>query len=101
MVDTAEQKWRSILHDSMYVLDEVLLALAGGVDGRALLSDLLAAAGQEEDTTEHGAENTHGELFYAACQLLFLDSTRMCPILFPCSPSFQDASAERVCRPED
>lgn len=53
------------------ILDEVLLAPAGGLDGRRLLDSLGAAAGKEEDAAEHGAEDTNCELLCAACQLLY------------------------------
>jgi hypothetical protein len=56
------------------ILDEVLLAPAGGLDGRSLLDSLGAAAGKEEDAAEHRAENTHRELSCAACQPLYFDS---------------------------
>lgn len=62
------------------ILDEVLLALAGGVDGRALGDDLLAAAGQEEDTAEHCAEDTHRELLCArVSQCAIIDPYRAPP----------------------
>ena len=54
------------------ILDEVLLAPAGGLDRRRLLDSLGAAAGQEEDTAEHGAEDTDRKLLCAACQPLYL-----------------------------
>ena len=49
------------------VLDKVLLAPAGGLDGRRLLDGLGAAAGKEEDTAEHGAEDTDRKLLCAKC----------------------------------
>jgi len=54
------------------ILDEVLLAPAGGLDRRRLLDSLGAAAGKEEDTAEHGAEDTDRKLLCATCQLLYL-----------------------------
>lgn len=53
--------------DILDVLNEVLLAPAGGLDRRRLLDSLGAAAAKEEDAAEHRAENTHGELWWAAC----------------------------------
>jgi hypothetical protein len=50
------------------ILNEVLLAPAGGLDRRRLLDSLGAAAGKEEDAAEHRAEDTHGELLRAVCQ---------------------------------
>ena len=54
------------------ILDEVLLAPAGGLDGRRLLDSLGAAAGKEEDTAEHGAKDTDRKLLCATCQPLYL-----------------------------
>lgn len=54
------------------VLDEVLLAPAGGLDRRRLLDSLGAAAGKEEDTAEHGAEDTDRKLLCATRQSLYL-----------------------------
>lgn len=48
--------------DILNILNEVLLAPAGGLDRRRLLDGLGAAAAKEEDAAEHRAENTHGEL---------------------------------------
>lgn len=53
------------------ILDEVLLAPAGGLDRRRLLDSLGAAAGKEEDTAEHGAEDTDRKLLCATCQPLY------------------------------
>jgi hypothetical protein len=53
------------------VLDEVLLAPAGGLDRRRLLDSLGAAAAEESNATEHRAEDTHGELLYAISQPIF------------------------------
>ena len=86
------------------ILDEVLLALAGGLDGRRLLDGLGAAAGKEEDAAEHRAEDAHGELFCAACQLLYfflhffiLHCCELCKLMRNPHPSH--VRAERVCRP--
>lgn len=54
------------------VLDEVLLAPAGGLDGRRLLDSLGAAAGKEEDAAEHRAEDTHGELLTRSMSAIIL-----------------------------
>jgi len=53
------------------VLDEVLLAPAGGLDRRRLLDGLGAAAAEEGNAAEHRAEDTHGELLYARSQPIF------------------------------
>ena len=53
------------------VLNEVLLASAGGLDGRRLLDSLGAAAAEEGNAAEHGAEDTDGELLYVISQRLF------------------------------
>jgi hypothetical protein len=87
------------------ILDEVLLASAGGLDRRRLLDGLGAAAGKEEDAAEHGAEDTDRKLVYAACQLLYSyvhpscvssprDVHRRAPSRIP-----PHDCAERVCRP--
>lgn len=75
------------------VLDEVLLAPAGGLDGRRLLDGLGAAAGKEEDTAEHGAEDTDRKLLCANMSAVVLDSI--------CLPSFhcrEMCCAVRPCR---
>lgn len=84
------------------VLDEVLLAPAGGLDGRRLLDSLGAAAGEEEDAAEHRAEDTHGELLCAACQpsLYFLSCFHCHGIAAHCAiPNPPQARGERVCCP--
>jgi hypothetical protein len=53
------------------VLDEVLLAPAGGLDRRRLLNSLGAAAAEEGNAAEHRAEDTHGELLHARSQPVF------------------------------
>jgi hypothetical protein len=53
------------------VLDEVLLAPAGGLDRRRLLNSLGAAAAEEGNAAEHRAEDTHGELLHARSQPIF------------------------------
>jgi hypothetical protein len=53
------------------VLDEVLLAPAGGLDRRRLLDSLGAAAAEEGNAAEHRAEDTHGELLHARSQPVF------------------------------
>lgn len=45
------------------VLDKSLLILRGGLDGGSGLLLLTTAAGGQEDTTEHCAEDAHGELY--------------------------------------
>lgn len=87
------------------ILDEVLLAPARGLDRRRLLDSLGAAAGKEEDTAEHGAEDTDRKLLCAACQPLYSsvrasyfslprDVQRLAPV-----PNPSHDRAERVCRP--
>merc|ERR1712113_649121 len=74
-------------------LNEVLLAPAGGLDGRRLLDGLGAAAGKEEDTAEHGAEDTDRKLLCANMSAVVLDSI--------CLPSFhcrEMCCAVRPCR---
>lgn len=68
------------------ILDEILLAPAGSLDGRRLLDSLGAAAGKEEDTAEHGAEDTDRKLLCATCQPLYLiPSANHYPIAMRCA----------------
>jgi hypothetical protein len=60
------------------VLDEILLAPAGGLDGRRLLDSLGAAAAKEGNAAEHGAEDTDGELLYVMRQPLLKYSMLFC-----------------------
>jgi hypothetical protein len=53
------------------ILDEILLAPAGGLDGGRLLDSLGAAAAKEGNAAEHGAEDTDGELLYMIGQHMF------------------------------
>jgi hypothetical protein len=53
------------MSDVVHVLDEVLLVLAAGVDGRSI-GLLGAASGREESTAESSSEGSHGKLDKAA-----------------------------------
>lgn len=44
------------------ILDELLLVLGRGLNGRSSLLLLTTTASREEDTTEQGAHDAHGEL---------------------------------------